>query len=339
MATAKRVRPDSPDECDWCIEFSDITSFRSIVEMSAGVMQRVLFRVKESDEQYTMMVDGADLGFSCCIVARLNVVMKYVSEDMKQQAAGSGFTFCVDAKHVLWMLESAASCTVELRGLVEKASVEIRLSDPSHPDHDESGRLDTYVQEDTTTNLQGMEYEYQVTFATSKVKDLLRRGRKAHAELFVLSISTVARGPNKESAVVTLKVNGDIEFQQTFWFAVGKKMDGSIMIMETPSKEYSTDKYNEIFRNSFPLSKIDAFVRCRSDHHRHPRQGRAHDDAILLQGESIETCCIRFLVQPCGTRLKPSPRPRGRCTRPRHASVSLQRVQGGFFWRRARGLF
>ena len=264
MSVGKRVRPNSPNDCDWCIEFGDITSFRSIVEMSAGVMQRVLFRVKESDGQYTMMVDGADLGFSCCVVARLNVTMAHISEEMRSQAADSGVTFCVDAKHVLWMLESATSCTVELRGLVEKASVEIRLSDPSHPEHDESGRLDTFVQEETTTNLQGMEYEYQVTFATSKVKDLLKRGKKAHAELFVLSISTVSRGPNKEAAVVTLKVNGDIEFQQTFWFAVGKKADGSIMIMETPSKEFSSEKYTEVFRNSFPLGKIEAFVRCLS---------------------------------------------------------------------------
>ena len=63
--TSKRQKTPA---ADWSIFFEDVSSLRLIVEAVSAVMQRAMFRVeKRPSGLYFLCVDGADVGYSCCV--------------------------------------------------------------------------------------------------------------------------------------------------------------------------------------------------------------------------------------------------------------------------------
>lgn len=287
---------------DWSIEFEDVSSLRSVVEAAAAVMQRVVFKVSKIRGTYFLIVDGADMGYTCCVSARLQLDRVTVSDDFDENA----FTFCIECKHLLISIDnpSCANASLIMEGHTRDAIVTTRTSDVDQKSVEDSSRLHTFVDEDDTMNMKEMEYKMLLEIDLTKLRDIIKKARKAHAEELMIRIYLQSFG-SKQRSLVVFSIKGDLDFNQKFCHDTAHNDDGSIIVRA--AADGSEDVFcipNDpdclAFEGKFPMEKIDAFIKslpCRMIVAK-VRNGIPLMLTHNLGGTGNDTSHIRFLVAP-----------------------------------------
>ena len=144
---------------DWSVQFDDATSFKAVVDAAAAVLHRVTFKVVavkldgRECEWYVLKVDGADMGMTCCVSARLYI------EAAKVVAPDDGdIEFCIDCKHVQTALDSTACAhgTLSVEGHGDR--LHIYVHDPTLTTQDEKSELKTFVDTETVTDVRALDF-------------------------------------------------------------------------------------------------------------------------------------------------------------------------------------
>ena len=260
------------EEPEWRLTFQDAESFRNLVEAAASVMPKVVFNVaKEGDDRF-LLVDGSDMALTCWLRARLAVDHFAFP---KGEAGRDAFSFCVECKHVLIAIDtpSLGSCCIVLEGFEGKAKVRIHVTDPDQGvSFSEKADLDTYVDgERPQHRLQPLAYKMMLEVDVVRLRDLVRKARRAHAEFIRFAITLRDDGPQALSRVI-MSYHGDISAWVCFVNRTQTSDDGSIIVravsdsMEEGGGEQPPLPSSNFFVGSYALDKIEAFlkvVKCR----------------------------------------------------------------------------
>lgn len=259
LTNRKRARDPPPD---WVITFDDCGSLRCIVESAAAVMQRVIFKVKRlQGGRYVLIVNGADMGFTCCVSARLQLdKVHFASPDCET----SEFTFCVECKQMLYSIDnpSCSHGTLIMEGHTNKAQIRLKMLDPDMHSHEEESDLNTFVDGEFEP-LRDLDFSMMLEMDLTKLREMVKKARKAHAELMRIQVFTKKSGA-KEVSLVVFSVRGDTTHTQRFCHETTKSEDGSLIVRAAPDgKEtlFDFDDDEPTFDGTFPIEKIDAFVK------------------------------------------------------------------------------
>lgn len=245
---------------DWTITFEDASSIRLIVEAASAVMQRALFKIAKSEGGYVLSVDGADIAYTCCVSARLRV------ENVKFNGEEGEFMFCIECKHVLIALDASPSaCTsVVFEGFEERACIGIRLLDPDQGSHESCSELSTYVDGDASPQLTPMDFKITLEMDVYKLKDIIKKARKSHAELLQIRIFYSEEAGRRKSIVI-FTVKGDNQVHSVkFCHDLTDEEDGSIVVRAAADGEASLFDYESLkadFDQTYPVDKLESFVK------------------------------------------------------------------------------
>ena len=253
----KRVRGDAPH---WVITFADTSSLRCIVASVEAIRQKITFRVKKSESAYCMMIDTGDPGMTCCVSVRLQLD----SITFKSSYSGE-FEFCLDAKQLMYSMDSPSAMHASLivEGYPDTATICIRARDPDQPSHEDSATLSTYVDDDETPGLDNLEFDMIMEIDVTKLRELVKKARKAHSEFLRVCIATKKFGP-KERSLVTLSVHGETTHVSSFCNEMTKDVDGSMIVraaMDCNTESCDMDDADVRFKGTFPVEKIEGFVK------------------------------------------------------------------------------
>lgn len=260
---AKRARTDEPD---WTITFDDAGSLRLIVEAVSAVMQRVMFCVRRRSSGAAFLeVDGADVGFNCCVSARFQLDAITVASE---ESATEGFSFCVECKHLLIALETT-SCvggSVEIAGLERSAKVRVTIKDPDVKCHKDVSHLSTYVDGDPDFHLTPMDFKMLLEMDVGKLREMIKKAKKSHAEHLRIQIYLSEETARKRSRVC-LTVQGENQDHGTeFCNELKHDEDGSARVRAAADGEdedlfHSSSSSTPVFDATFPVERIESFVR------------------------------------------------------------------------------
>lgn len=298
VATRKRAR----DDADWKITFEDTVSLRCVVESVAAVMSRVTFKVQKVNEFFYLAVDGADMGYTCCVSARLKLESVTYAQGYTENEE---FTFCVDCKQLLYSIDNSMATHAQLclEGHLEDASVHIVMHDPDSRNTLARATLKTFVDREEQESLCALDYTTHLEIDLAKLRDMVKTARKAHAEHLNIKIFRKTQG-SREISVVTFFVDGETSHEQGFCNEILKQDDGSILVRATSDcagHEYmDLDDIPIIFNGTFPIEKIDAFVK---NIHVRMIDARVQNGMPLMLTHQLgsgddDTSHVRFLVGP-----------------------------------------
>lgn len=253
---------------DWTIVFDDASGMRSLVDAVSAVMNRVTFRVGKPGgvDHYMLMFNGADVGMSCVVSAQ--IVIDHVT--FASESPPDEFKFCLECKQLLVAIDNPSCARGKLRidGYPD-ATVRIMMHEPDQSSAKDKSELSTYVDDDGEMDRLGdMRIEYTIEVDISKLKEMIKKARKSHAERIRIQIFLRDDTSKQLSIVVfTVKGEGGAFHSQTFCHETQKGADGSLTIRAFADGEVGLDCDDEmddmncVFDAIFPVDKIEAFVK------------------------------------------------------------------------------
>lgn len=266
----ERMEPPTKRRCDhpeWSIRMDDASGLRSILDAVSAVTQRVIFRVMKNEESgnYQLKFDGADVGMTCCVSARLQIdnVVLHVPQDDDQ------FVFCVDCKQMHLALDNP-SCSHGslLLQYFTDGTIHCRMQDPEQPSHADCSKLNTFVDGSEPIKLNDLEFDMKLEIDLSKLREMVKKATKCHSEHLRIQIFLrKGNGPNQQSLVV-FSVKGDAYFCQQFCHETSRDDDGSLRVRAVADGETNIieDAVDPEYEAVFPVEKMNAFIRvlpCR----------------------------------------------------------------------------
>lgn len=292
----------------WTIVFEDASALRSVVDAVSSVMNRVTFRVakpKDADN-YMLLFDGTDMGMSCVVSARIVIDhVTFASETPPEQ-----FSFCLECKQLIVSIDNPSCARGKLRiEGNEDATVRIVMQDPDQRSHKEISELNTYVDEtDELDDLDDMRLEYTLETDLSKLKEMIKKAKKSHAERIQIQIYLRDEASKQISVVVfTVKGEGYAKHSQTFCHATQKGDDGSLMVRAAADGETDDDDITNmtlVFDAVFPVDKIDAFTKIlpvrviKTQVQNSMPLFMTHELGCNMGGDDNTKSIIRFLIAP-----------------------------------------
>ena len=249
-------------EPDWSIEFPDANNLRAVVDAVTAVMQRVPLKVARNPETggYVLMVDGADIGMTCCVSARLQLDAERVVLDEAEEA----ITFCVDCKHVQTALDSnmCAHGTLVLSGHGDR--VQVRVRNPDAPSQDETSELRTFVDSEGATVIEPLTFATRLDVDIVALREIIKKARKWHAETMTIRIKLHTQGA-RQLSMVSLSIRGDADHEQRFYHDATRDGDGSLVVRAASdggdARSLVGDGLDLHFEGTFMVDRIDSFVR------------------------------------------------------------------------------
>jgi hypothetical protein len=301
MASTRKRTDATPD---WSVVFEDASSLRTVVDAISAVMQRATIRVARNRESgnFTLMVDAADLGMTCCVSARLRLEREHVTAPSGEEGE---FTFCVDCKHMQTALDSpmTAHGTVTLSGMGDRVHVRITGGEVSH---DEVSELRTFVDTEKNTEIRPLEFSTQLEIELSALRDVIKKARKWHDEKMRIRIHLKERGARQYS-MVTLSISGDAHHEQRFYKPTSREPDGSLMCKaersgiepdETGAGEEDPAASEPHFEGTFLVDRIDSFIKILPTAKVMCRVMRGMPLMLTHAIGSDDSSHIRYLVAP-----------------------------------------
>ena len=288
---------------DWTISFDDTVSLRCVVESAAAVMSRVIFKVQKIGPFYFLMVDGADVGYTCCVSARLQLEKVSFSTPTSER---SEFTFCVDCKQLLYSIEnpSYSHGCLTMEGHTSNATIHIIVSDPDHCNSEDCSELSTYVDGDPPHCVCELNFEIMLEIDLNKLREMVKKARKSHAEHLQIRIFTKKIG-SKERSLVIFLVKGESKHEQKFFNEITKHEDGSLIVQAKANGInedilFDMEDDKSAFEGIFPIEKIDAFIK---NIHVRMITARVQNGMPLMLHHPLSTgederSHVRFLVAP-----------------------------------------
>jgi len=247
---------------DWSIEFPNANDLKAIIDAVTAVMQRVPIKVVRHAETggFVIMVDGADIGMTCCVSARLHIEAERVTLDPGERE----FTFCVDCKHVQTALDSTSCAhgTLVLSGHGDRVHVCVR--NPDAPSQDETSELKTFVDSERTTEIRPLEFATRLDVDVVALKEVIKKARKWHAEMMKIRISLRQQGA-RHLSMVAISISGDADHEQRFYHETTRDDDGSLVVRAASdggdARAGCGDDLEPHFEGTFLVDRIDSFVR------------------------------------------------------------------------------
>jgi hypothetical protein len=253
----KRMRPA---DADWTIAFDDAADIRAVVDSVAAVLQRATYKVVAAGPQhYTLKVDGADLGMTCCVAVRLRIER----ENVRVRDGGERIEFCVDCKQVQTALDAAACvhAAIELQGRDD--GVLVVVTDPETRTEIERSELKTFVDNETPTEFVPLDFATRIEIDIPRLKEVIKKARAWHSERLRVRIFLRDEGSVHRS-LVEFVVEGDAKYTQKFYNEATRDEDGSLRIRavtEGGGGAALADGAPPHFEGVFLLDKIEAFVK------------------------------------------------------------------------------
>ena len=286
-------------QATWTIVFDDASAIRGVVEAVSAIMQRVIFKVARQTDKYVLMVDGADVGMTCCVSARLQLDrVTFASKETPEE-----FTFCVECKHVLVAIDnpSCAHGAMIMEGH-DDATIHIRMQDPEQRSHEDSSELNTFVDGTPPVSLSTLDFKMLLEIDLSKLKEMIKKARKSHSEMLRIRIHVTDYG-SKQRSLVVFSVKGDAYHCQRFCHETSRDEDGSLRVRAAADggNDIQDEEEGEpVFEGVYPVEKIDAFIRilpCRMV------VAKVMKSMPLMMthslgGGSDDSSHIRFLIAP-----------------------------------------
>lgn len=290
------MAPKMARRADWSITFDDMTDLRSVFEAAQAVMSRVIVKVGKVGDRHFLMLDGNDIGFTCCISARLHIANDALMGITDEE------TFCVECKHVLTAMDSpsCAHCSLVLEGHSQSATVHFKMRDPDQRSSEDTAEINTFVDATPPNTLIPMQYQLLLEMDLSKLKEIIKKAKKTHAEHLRVTVFLEDKRVERRS-LVTLSARGDSFFSQKFCHETTVDEDGSVVVRAANAFGEAADIFDPdgtpAFDNRFPVEKIEGFVKnlpCRMIKAKAKQNLPLMFEYCLGTGESH----IRFLVGP-----------------------------------------
>lgn len=248
---------------EWTILFDSTTALRGVVDAVAAVMQRVIFQVKkpEGSDHYMLMFDGADVGMTCCVSARLRIDTVTFGKEEREN-----FEFCVECKHLQVAIDtsSCAQGSLVMEGHSD-ATIHVRMQDPKQRSHAEYSELQTFVDGGSEpVKLHDMDFDDKIEIDLCKLRDMIKKARKIHAEHLRIEVYLRDEGP-KQLSLVVFSVRGDAFHETQFLHETSRDEDGSLRVRAAADGEYDLEDVAEHmtpkFQGLYPVDRVDAFVK------------------------------------------------------------------------------
>lgn len=297
--SSNRKRSRTPD---WSITFEDAAALRTVVDSVATVMTRVSFKVAKqpSTGRYVLMVDSADVGFCCCVSARLELDKVTFSNPA---AAEEEFSFCVDCKHVSSAIDtpSCAHLCLTMEGHVSEAKIVLKMLDPETHTHEVCSELSTYVEEEQVS-LESMDFKTTLEIDLGHLREIIKKARKSHAEKLEMKIF-LKELAHKTLSLVTFSIHGDFYHEQKFCHEVTTDEDGSRRVRaatDGSQKLVDTENDEAFFSSYFPIENIESFIKNLPCKMLAAKVG-ANMPLLMsypLGGANDDISHIRFLIAP-----------------------------------------
>ena len=249
---------------EWTIVFDDASSLRSVVEAIAAVMQRVTFRVSKPAgmDTYMLLFDGHDIGYSCALSARIDIDhITFASESVDE------FKFCLECKQLMVSIDNPTCSRGKLRiEGYDDATVRLVMQDPEQRSHRDTSDLSTYVDDiEDPEELDDIHFEFTIETDLTKLKEMIKKARKSHAERIQIQIFLNEETPVHRSIVTfTVKGEGYARHSQTFCHEAQRSEDGSLTVRAFADGEFDDEDAvgaEPVFDAVFPVDKIDGFVK------------------------------------------------------------------------------
>lgn len=259
---AKRLRPPG---ADWALAFDDASDIRAIVDSVAAVLQRATYRVVADGEHYTLKVDGADLGMTCCVAVRLRVEADRVA----LRAGEEAIEFCIDCKQVQIALDAAACvhASIELQGRGDQ--IVVVVTDPESEAEIERSELKTFVDNETPTEFVRLEFATRIEIDIPRLREVIKKARAWHSERLRVRIFLRDEG-SRHASLVQFCVEGDARYTQSFYNEATRDEDGSLRCRAKTDASAAgralSDGAPPHFEGVFLLDKIEAFVKILPKH-------------------------------------------------------------------------
>lgn len=253
---AKRQKKVS-GKASWTITFQDASSFRSVIESVGSIMPRVIFSVVKEDGQWFLTTNGSDTSVSCFLSARLKL------DDVVVDGNDSSFQFCVECKHVSNALDSGTFMSVVLQGYEQDAKIKITSKDPDRSSYEDGSILNTFMEADQGEKLDDMEYNQMLEIDLSKLKEIIKKARKASAEHLRIQIMLKTIASTERSCVV-FSADGEQYHDQKYYHETSQSTDGSRVVRAAPDGShdiFDDEDVEPIFDHLFMLNKIEAFIK------------------------------------------------------------------------------
>ena len=256
---------------EWSFVVNDASMLRLVVENVDSVHHRATFKVssrkaqnEDQDIRYWLSVDTADIGYTSCVSARLELEKVHFSSDGEES-----FTFCVDCRHVLVAIDNPASAhgTLTIEG--HDSAVHIRIRDPEVASYEDYSVLPTFDEGHEDVELATLEYKMNLEIGVSDLRRAIRQARKAHSDHVRILVYTSDMGARQRSVVV-FSVQGDNFYSaQKFCHDTHRDGDGSVTVRATPSSAegavevecFDTEGITPQYDQMFPVDKLDAFAK------------------------------------------------------------------------------
>lgn len=250
---------------EWRILFEDASALRGVVDAVSAVMQRVIFKVAKppNSDTYMLMFDGADVGMTCCVSARLHI------DSLTMNGEEEEFQFCVECKHLSVAIDnpSCAHGSLVMEGHSD-ATIHIRMQDPEQRSHADCSELSTFVDALKQIELNTLDFKLNIEIDLSKLREMIKKARKTHAEHIRIQIFLRDEGTKQQSLVI-FSVRGDAYHCQKFSHETSKDEDGSLRVRAVADGDMHLEEDVDVtpeFEGLFPVEKIDAFIKilpCR----------------------------------------------------------------------------
>ena len=255
----KRARPS----VEWTIMLDDSSGLRSVLDAVHAISQKVFFRVAKIEDtgNYMLMFDGADVGMSCVVTARLhidNVVFENPKHDDEE------LSFCVDCKQLKIALNnptcSHGSFSIQY---YSDATIHCRMQDPDQLSHEDNSILNTYVDARDPVKLDDMKFDIKLEIDVVKLREMIKKARDSHAEQLRIQIYLRNDGL-RQCSLVVFSVSGDSFHSQKFSHETAREEDGSLRVRAAADGEapvWNGDDEKAEYEAVFPVHLLEAFIK------------------------------------------------------------------------------
>lgn len=299
-----RKRGREVAERTWSITFDDISSLKTIFEVIASVINEVTIHVRNVDGQWRLEVDAKDYAVTCWVSVRL------VLDNVIAPRTGIDY-FTVDSKFVLYSIESAGSHHSIMFDHYDVAGstkvMHIGIVDADHPKHDNVMKLPILEIVNDGCELPGFDVDMNVELDAIKMREIIKKGRRALSEFIRIIVHLFPGGGPNIPSLTKFVVKGDkAECEMCFYNKTAEQPDGTRVIYTVTQddnlteEEFDVGSGDVVFDNTFPIDKIDAFVKtitCRTI----MAQVRQNMPMVLnyhLGGVTDHSSHIRYIVAP-----------------------------------------
>lgn len=245
----------------WTMVFDDASALRGVVDAVAAVMNRATFKVCREGDRYFLQFDGADPGMTCIVSARLHIDHVTFSTDNPDE----DLSFCLECKQLIVAIDnpSCAHCALRMEGFDERVRVTMR--DPEQCSFKDESEISTFVDATEPIHPDDIQTDICLELDIAKLKEMIKKAKKSHTEHLRIQIYLVDQGSTQVSVVV-ISISGETNayHAQTFCHHTHRGEDGSLTVRAAADGEVEVDDVSGMetaFDGTFPVDKIDAFVR------------------------------------------------------------------------------